>query len=94
MTNAPVVEVPRIGDVFPEIDPDSVTDSQDEAYNAWCTTMLTERLATLIGEGQPARVKTAYPGEAPENYDTIELNPETGEILVVDFGADGEVRGL
>lgn len=89
MADLPIVEIPRIEDVFPEVNPDSVTDSQDEAYNAWCTAMLTERLTKLRDEGQEPKLKTAYPGEAPEDYDTIALD-ETGAIVVVDFGADGE----
>lgn len=93
MADLPIVEIPRIEEVFPEVNPDSVTDSQDEAYNAWCTATLKERLNALKADGHEPRLKTAYPGEAPEDYDTIALDPETGEIVVVDFGADGEVAG-
>ena len=77
----PTVQMPRIEEVVPGVDPENPTDAEDRAWNAHCTALALEAL-----KGSQY-VRTHYPFDLPDGSsdDTITLD-EDGQIVVVDAG--------
>ena len=78
----PTINLPRIEDVVPGVDPEHVTDEEDRTYNAHCTALVEE-----FARANGGTVRTHYPFDREDGStdDTVVLG--YSGLSVVDEGA-------
>lgn len=87
MTDLPVIVLPKHSEVIPGADDEFPDDEHDEAYNAYCTNLIRDRLLEMRQEGNPyPQALTQYPSDDDDSRDTVTIG-RRDEVVVVDTGS-------